>query len=107
PRPSPSPSADAPEGDPVDTQPTSSPSPFAYVRSRLGLGEGLTVDEIVVESPFDFAKQALLYTPRDLPPPASHDFTVRAAARVAELVGIVGGGCFVLTTSLRSMRAFH
>jgi ATP-dependent DNA helicase DinG len=84
------------------------PSAFSYVRSRLGLtGEGLTVDEIVVESSFDFAKQALLYTPRDLPPPMASDFAERASARVAELVGIVGGGCFVLTTSVRSMRAFH
>jgi ATP-dependent DNA helicase DinG len=78
------------------------------VRSRLGLtGEGLVVDELVVESSFDFAKQALLYTPRDLPAPASPAFNERASARIAELVGIVGGGCFVLTTSLRSMRAFH
>ena len=82
--------------------------PFSYVRSRLGLsGDAIRVDELVVESPFDFAKQALLYTPRDLPPPASADFLDRAAARVAELVKLVGGGCFVLTTSLKSMRAFH
>jgi len=107
PRPSSSTNVDAPDGDAGDSSPPSPPSPFGYVRSRLGLGDGLVVDEVVVKSPFDFAKQALLYTPRDLPPPASPDFTVRAAARVAELVGIVGGGCFVLTTSLRSMRAFH
>jgi ATP-dependent DNA helicase DinG len=81
---------------------------FDYVRSRLGLaGDAVRVDELVVDSPFDFGEQALLYTPRDLPPPAASDFIDRAAARVADLVGIVGGGCFVLTTSLRSMRAFH
>lgn len=95
----------------ADQPSESSPPPrsaFGYVRSRLGLaGDGLNVDELVVDSPFDFAKQALLYTPRDLPAPSSADFTARAAARVSELVGIVGGGCFVLTTSLRSMRAFH
>src|SRR5262249_50074445 len=83
-------------------------SPFGYVRSRLGLsGDAVRVDELVVESPFDFAEQALLYTPRDLPPPASADFVERAAERVAELVKLVGGGCFVLTTSVRSMHAFH
>ncbi len=84
------------------------PSPFAYVRSRLGLeGDGIVVDELVVESSFDFAEQALLYTPRDLPSPASAEFAEQASLRIAELVRIVGGGCFVLTTSLRSMRAFH
>jgi len=83
-------------------------SAFGYVRSRLGLtGDALAVEELVVESPFDFPSQALLYTPRDLPAPSSPEFTARASARVAELIGIVGGGCFVLTTSLRSMRAFH
>jgi ATP-dependent DNA helicase DinG len=85
-----------------------STSPFGYIRSRLGLSDdGVRVDELVVDSPFDFERQALLYTPRDLPPPASADFVERAAQRVAELVRLVGGGAFVLTTSLRSMRAFH
>jgi ATP-dependent DNA helicase DinG len=83
-------------------------SPFGYIRSRLGLADdGVRVDELVVESPFDFERQALLYTPRDLPPPARADFVESAAGRVAELVRLVGGGAFVLTTSLRSMRAFH
>ena len=83
-------------------------NPFGYLRARLGLaGDAVSVDELVVESPFDFARQALLYTPRDLPPPASAEFIESASARVAELVELTQGGCFVLTTSLRSMRAFH
>jgi ATP-dependent DNA helicase DinG len=93
---------------PADASATHEKSVFGYIRSRLGLSDdGVRVDELVVESPFDFAAQALLYTPRDLPPPASRDFVERAAERVAELVKLVGGGCFVLTTSVRSMRAFH
>lgn len=93
---------------PADEPRAPAPGPFGYVRSRLGLGgDGIAVDELVVESPFDFGAQALLYTPRDLPPPKSADFADRAALRVAELVRLAGGGCFVLTTSLRSMRAFH
>jgi ATP-dependent DNA helicase DinG len=82
--------------------------PFSFLRQRLGLsGDAVSVDELVVESPFDFERQALLYMPRDLPPPASAEFVETAAARVAELVELTRGGCFVLTTSLRSMRAFH
>jgi ATP-dependent DNA helicase DinG len=81
---------------------------FAYVRARLGLdGDSVGVEELIVGSPFDFARQALLYTPRDLPPPASPGFVEGAAERIAELVRLTGGGCFVLTTSLRSMRLFH
>jgi ATP-dependent DNA helicase DinG len=81
---------------------------FGYVKSRLGLdGDAIGVEELVVGSPFDFARQAMLYTPRDLPPPASPDFVAGASERVAELIRLTGGGCFVLTTSLRSMRLFH
>jgi ATP-dependent DNA helicase DinG len=81
---------------------------FSYVRARLGLdGDSVGVEELVVGSPFDFARQALLYTPRDLPPPASPGFVQGATTRIAELVRLTGGGCFVLTTSLRSMRLFH
>jgi ATP-dependent DNA helicase DinG len=81
---------------------------FAFIRSRLGLdGVGIEVQEEIVLSPFDYASRALLYLPRDLPPPADPTFLDRAADRVAELVEITGGGAFVLTTSLRSMHALH
>jgi ATP-dependent DNA helicase DinG len=81
---------------------------FGYVRARLGLdADSVGVEELLVGSPFDFSRQALLYTPRDLPAPASPGFIEGASERVAELVRLTGGGCFVLTTSLRSMRLFH
>jgi ATP-dependent DNA helicase DinG len=81
---------------------------FGYVRARLGLdADSVGVEELLVGSPFDFPRQALLYTPRDLPEPASPGFIDGASERVAELVRLTGGGCFVLTTSLRSMRLFH
>jgi ATP-dependent DNA helicase DinG len=81
---------------------------FGYLRSRLGIADsGVVVDELVVSSPFDFERQALLYTPKDLPPPNTTEFTRAAADRIAELCRITRGGCFVLTTSVRSMRALH
>ncbi len=89
-------------------QRSSPEGPFGYLRSRLGLsGDDVEVTELVVPSPFDFENHALLYTPRDLPPPGDAAFTEAAAERIAELVEITGGGAFVLTTSLRSMRAIH
>jgi len=81
---------------------------FGYVRARLGLDtDSVSVEELLVGSPFDFARQALLYTPNDLPAPGSPGFVEGASERIAELVRLTGGGCFVLTTSLRSMRLFH
>jgi ATP-dependent DNA helicase DinG len=83
-------------------------TPFSYLRSRLGIhGSAPAVHELIVSSPFDFERQALLYTPRDLPSPRGDEFARKAAERIAELCRITRGGCFVLTTSLRSMRALH
>ncbi|HET7544346.1 MAG TPA: ATP-dependent DNA helicase [Polyangiaceae bacterium] len=83
-------------------------SPFAFFRSRVGLsGDALPVTELVLDSPFDFARNALLYTPKDLPPPGHPAFTATAGERIAQLIEITHGGCFVLTTSLRSMSALH
>jgi len=83
-------------------------SPFAFFRSRIGLtGDALPVSELVLDSPFDFARNALLYTPKDLPPPGHPAFTASAGERIAELIEITQGGCFVLTTSLRSMNALY
>lgn len=94
-------------GDDSEEKPSrSTSSPFSYVRSRLGI-EGAPVHELVVPSSFDFAEQAVLYTPRDLPAPTDPTFLDRAADRVAELVALTEGGAFVLTTSVRAMRGFH
>ena len=86
----------------------SGPRAFSFVRSRLGLsGDRLSVSELVVPSPFDYAARALLYLPRDLPDPRAPAFLARAAERTAELVNVTGGGAFVLTTSIRAMRGLH
>jgi len=83
-------------------------SPFAFFRSRVGLsGDAVPVTELVLDSPFDFAQNALLYTPKDLPPPGHPAFTASAGERIAQLIEITHGGCFVLTTSLRSMNALY
>jgi ATP-dependent DNA helicase DinG len=84
------------------------PKAFAFIRSRLGLdGDTVQVHEAIVTSPFDYGTNALLYTPKDLPPPADPEFLAKAALRTADLVEITGGGTFVLTTSVRSMHALH
>ena len=80
-------------------------TPFAYLRSRLGLDSSLPITEVMVPSPFDFETCALLYTPKDLPAPRTAEFLTEASKRIAELISITGGGTFVLTTSLKSMRS--
>lgn len=83
-------------------------SPFTYFRARLGLVDLLTpVDELIVPSPFNYRQNAVLYTPRDLPPPNTAQFIEQASDRILSLIRLTQGGAFVLTTSIRSMHAMY
>ncbi len=75
---------------------------FDYTRTRLGLARE-EVDELQVASPFDYARQALLYLARDLPAPVGEGLPEAAAARVIELCAITAGRAFVLFTSHRAL----
>jgi ATP-dependent DNA helicase DinG len=76
---------------------------FTYMRERLGLTAD-ACDELHLDSPFDYARQAMLYVPRDLPPPGNDGFTRAACARAAELCHLSGGRAFLLFTSHRALR---
>ncbi len=51
---------------------------FEYVKGRLGIREA---DEVRVASEFDYARQALLYLPRRMPPPKAPNFRRGGRAR--------------------------
>jgi ATP-dependent DNA helicase DinG len=81
---------------------------FQYLRDRLGLYDlPCPVVELLVNSPFDYESCAVLYTPKDLPPPNESNFVEVAATRIEELIRLTSGGAFVLTTSVRSMQLLH
>ncbi|MDQ3300707.1 MAG: ATP-dependent DNA helicase [Myxococcota bacterium] len=76
---------------------------FAYACTRLGLDGAGEVDELLVSSPFDYERQAMLYVPRDLPAVAD-GFSEAAAERTRELLAITQGRAFLLFTSHRALR---
>jgi ATP-dependent DNA helicase DinG len=78
---------------------------FHFARARLGAPPH--AEELLLESPFDFASRAALYLPDDLPEPSDPAFEPMAVDRIAELVKMTDGGAFVLCTSTRAMRAIH
>jgi ATP-dependent DNA helicase DinG len=55
------------------------------------------------ESPFDFARQALLYLPQRMPSPQAPDFPERVADCAWPLIAASGGRTFVLCTTLRAV----
>src|SRR2546427_8432369 len=73
---------------------------FEYMRRRLGLEH---VRELVLDSHFDYASQAMLYVPPDLPDPRTPQFAARASDRIRRLLEITRGRAFVLFTSYAQM----
>ena len=78
---------------------------FEFTKARLGAPDD--AKEMVVASPFDFARRSALYLPGDLPEPNEPGYDRACADRIAELVDITRGGAFVLCTSNRAMRSLH
>lgn len=75
---------------------------FDYLHERIGLDrldEPERVRTLRVESPFDFASQALLAVPRDFPDPANPRYEAATHAAIRRIVQATGGGTFVLFTA--------
>jgi ATP-dependent DNA helicase DinG len=77
---------------------------FDYIRKRLGLENAR---ELLVPSHFDYASQAILYTPPDLPDPRSTLFVARATECIRRLLEISRGRAFCLFTSYAQMHEIH
>ncbi len=71
-------------------------SPFAYLRSRVGLDEAR---EVQVGSPFDYAKQCTLYLEVGLPLPDEEGFLSSAMERAMHYLRQSQGRAFLLFTS--------
>lgn len=66
------------------------------------------VSELIVDSPFDYAANCLLYVARHLPSPTqSAGYGPRAIDEIIELVHASGGGAFLLFTSHRMLQEAH
>src|SRR6266850_4245020 len=78
----------------------SSAGNFNFIRERLGLDDA---EEMIAESIFDFANQAVLYLPRSMPDPRSPEWASAAAREVIKIVNATEGRAFVLSTSLSGM----
>lgn len=75
---------------------------FDYVHEHLGLKELGTphrLHTLHVDSPFDFAEQAVLAVPQDLPEPTDPRYEASTHEAILEIVTAAGGGTFVLFTA--------
>jgi len=77
---------------------------FEYIKARLGIRQAR---ELIVPSPFDYRRQALLYVPQHLPDPRAPEFTRLAAEEVVRLLQLSRGRAFVLFTSYQQMKQIY
>jgi ATP-dependent DNA helicase DinG len=73
---------------------------FSLYQRELGLTDAATG---YWESPFDYAQQALLYLPRDLPEPNSFEHTDAVVAAALPVLQASRGRAFLLFTTLRAL----
>ena len=69
---------------------------FDFFRKRLGLDDA---PGLIVESPFDHARQAVLYLPKRMPEPREPSFFPRAMEEIEALLDVTAGRAFLLFTS--------
>jgi ATP-dependent DNA helicase DinG len=74
---------------------------FDFLKRRLGIDNA---KERILDSHFDYSRQALLYTPLHLPDPREPTFAGLAAEEVVQLLKATYGRAFVLFTSYQQMR---
>jgi DNA polymerase-3 subunit epsilon/ATP-dependent DNA helicase DinG len=76
---------------------------FRFFLYRAGIGE--QAETMVVASPFDYLRQALLCLPTDMPPPDDERFEEALPDILADISRRAGGGTLVLFTSHHQLKA--
>ena len=79
---------------------------FSYIRERLGLDgvAGGRLVEMMLPSPFDYARQVILAIPVDIPAPDHPSFAAELGRLVLESIRISEGRALVLFTSYYLLR---
>lgn len=77
---------------------------FSHYQGQMGLLKAKTA---CWDSPFNYAEQALLYVPSNLPEPNSMEYTEAVVRAALPLIAASKGRAFLLFTSLRAMQRAH
>ena len=73
---------------------------FSHFKTNLGIE---SADELLVDSPFDYRHNAMLYLPEGLPEPQHSSFTNSAIDAVLPIIEASQGRTFLLFTSYRAL----
>lgn len=78
---------------------------FDFFKSRVGLDEKTI--ELNIPSPFDYARQTLLYIPKGVPEPQSPVFCAAVSREIETILDASSGRALVLFTSYRNMEEVY
>lgn len=74
---------------------------FAFVKERLGLPEA---EELVLESPFNYERQAFVFIPNDIPEPNQRGYQQMVEQALIELCTATGGRTLALFTANSALK---
>ncbi len=77
---------------------------FQYLRQRVGPEES---EELLLGSPFDYARSTLVLVPQDMPEPGERGYQAALAEALLDLCRASEGRALVLFTSYAALRATH
>lgn len=77
-------------------------SKLDFYLKRIGFRNG---EELILNSPFDYAKQVKLYLARTMPAPTENCYNDAATAAIGDFVKLTDGHAFVLFTSYGMLRS--
>jgi DNA polymerase-3 subunit epsilon/ATP-dependent DNA helicase DinG len=75
---------------------------FDHIRERTGFGEA---EELLLGSPFDYPRAALLCVPEDMPEPAASGYPAAVEQAITDATVAAGGRTMALFTSHASLQA--
>jgi ATP-dependent DNA helicase DinG len=78
---------------------------LSFFKGRLGLSPD--TPGLILDAPFSYREQALIYLPTDMPLPDSTAFIPAIAQEVTAILEQTGGRAFVLFTSYRNLQQVH
>ena len=83
---------------------SSKESDLSFIENRLGVDGAL---ELILDSPFDYAKNVLMYLPQGIPDPAKEvgSFKDNICDHIISMYDIMGGRIFALFTSYSMLNA--
>lgn len=78
---------------------------FNFIENRLGIGEW--ADHLMLGSPFDYEKAALVYVPNDMPEPGQQGYQRAIETALGDLLRATRGRALVLFTSHSQLQSTY